>query len=1033
MIHMLALGHAVITVGATRLTSASETLFAAALLFVSEAGRPLNRLRVLELLWPNVSSRSANHCLRQTVYRLNACGAALRSERGHIVLPTRSARSDCAELLTAGDAVDPDRVAELVQGPFLAGYQPHFSAPFRDWLDHQHDVVTAGLRRVLVSAIATQRERNNWAAVERLATRCLLFDPLNEEATLAIAEATALNGSKVRALEILDSYLSELGPHAGDMHLPASLLRHRIAETYRRDPPDRRMVPQVGREEEMRELGRVFRNVTNGRGATVLACAEPGMGKTRLLDEFTAVVGLEQVQIARCSCLPHEHQRPLSTFIELLHVLFKLPGAIGCSPESMTHLRRILRLDKNGQNLPDDSWNDQVLFAQLRRSVLDLVDAIAAETPLVLTIDDAQWLDDVSWRIVGALVPWIGERRVMIVLASRLSNALMNLESSLRASPVVLSLPPLSIDASRQLVRSLLAFFRRESEEGLEEWCIFGSGGNPFFLGELAEKARWDGTQFRVPQSIVRLVSAPLRDLTTEEKHVLSACVVLGGLATISRVESLLRGSRLSLLDSLGQLDRIGLIEVDGTRLIVRHQLLSQVALTDLSRTSSLFLHHKAAELLDVERKSDDSTLLLWECAKHWESAGAPHHSLDLLRSHARHLFDMGSPGDAALTLDRAARLARTSEEDASIRSDRMEALLRNGEWIAIIEAGKERGQFEGRDPLATEHTDAEFYLLQARWHLAQDQIELSSEALRCATSRQAPSEHRLGAAMWALVLADNACEPKIARAARHSVQSILTMPNVDSALRTHFEMLYHTSFGDLSTAHDHARSLCTLARGLDDPARKSRYLTHAAATLRFVGALNAAHSAATEALVCAEKNGLRRQAAAATNQTLQLCIAQGSLTQARELAEQTLTLLHGSTDPVAFSSVLSNCAEVAILDSREQDAEDFLKKCEQCLTGQRWVRAEARVTSLRWNLRLMDSGAVTSRTEISRLRRLYRQTRNSGGQDRLAVVVCRLLSRAGRKEEGRQLIDEYFARYRRERIQPAANVLGFRQLLVQE
>ena len=131
MIHLVGLGHAVITVGVTRLTQASETLFASALLFVREAGKPVERRRIIELLWPRASAQRANHRLRQTLYRLNTLGAALRSDRGHITLPVRSAQSDFGEVLAAGRSADPNRVAELVQGPFLPGYAPRFSPSCR--------------------------------------------------------------------------------------------------------------------------------------------------------------------------------------------------------------------------------------------------------------------------------------------------------------------------------------------------------------------------------------------------------------------------------------------------------------------------------------------------------------------------------------------------------------------------------------------------------------------------------------------------------------------------------------------------------------------------------------------------------------------------------------------------------------------------------------------------------------------------------------------------------------------------------------
>src|SRR5699024_4806577 len=111
-----------------------------------------------------------------------------------LVLPTGTGEAPPAVLLR------PDTPF----GEFLAGYAPRFSAPFAAWVEEQRGVVHARLRRALLSLLADERRRGNWGLVETLARKCLLVDPLNEEATMALAEATALSGSKRAALQLLD-------------------------------------------------------------------------------------------------------------------------------------------------------------------------------------------------------------------------------------------------------------------------------------------------------------------------------------------------------------------------------------------------------------------------------------------------------------------------------------------------------------------------------------------------------------------------------------------------------------------------------------------------------------------------------------------------------------------------------------------------------------------------------------------------------------------------------------------------------------
>src|ERR671922_149334 len=122
--------------------------------------------------------------------------------------------------------------------------------------------------RVLVSAIAARKSRGEWAHVERLAHQCLTIDPLNEEATLALAEAAALHGGKVEAVGILDRYLREMGPCARELRLPAVALRRRISEPeceFPLSPPLH--VPFVGRGAEMATLTAALGSARSGAGS----------------------------------------------------------------------------------------------------------------------------------------------------------------------------------------------------------------------------------------------------------------------------------------------------------------------------------------------------------------------------------------------------------------------------------------------------------------------------------------------------------------------------------------------------------------------------------------------------------------------------------------------------------------------------------------------------------------------------------------------------------------------------------------------
>src|SRR5262249_24549712 len=140
-------------------------------------------------------------------------------------------------------------------GVYLAGYAPAFSEPFAEWLETRRSQVHGNARRAAVVALAELRSQSRFAEAEALARSCLELDPLNEEATLALAECAALSGSKTEALSILDQYLAEVGDGAGDLRLPASVLRRRISERLSMPQYTASREPMlVGRADAMMEL-----------------------------------------------------------------------------------------------------------------------------------------------------------------------------------------------------------------------------------------------------------------------------------------------------------------------------------------------------------------------------------------------------------------------------------------------------------------------------------------------------------------------------------------------------------------------------------------------------------------------------------------------------------------------------------------------------------------------------------------------------------------------------------------------------------
>ena len=1013
MIHLVGLGHAVITIGVTRLTQASETLFASALLFVSEAGRPIERRRIIELLWPRASAQRANHRLRQTLYRLNTLGAALRSDRGHITLPARSAQSDFGEVIAAGRSADPNRVAELVQGPFLPGYAPRFSPTFSEWLERERDVVTSGLRRVLIAAIAAQRERNDWAAVERLATRCLLLDPLNEEATLALAEAAALHGSKVRALEILDSYLRELGPGAGDIRVPATLLRRRIAEAYRAAPEQQR-ASQVGREQEMQDVKRVLHGLFAAHGETCLVCGEEGIGKTRFATEIACAAQLDGIKVVRVECQAHDVERPLAGIIEVVRRVRAMRGAIAVGESSKRTLDAVLVASEPAPG-PDIVEMDQ-LCARVRVALIDLLDAVSHEQPVVLIIEDAQWLDRASWTCVRALSRWALKHRALIVLTARQNDLARQFDCADDVRPRLMRLKPLDDLASRMLVQRVLGGSSREGNEPFAEWCVARGGGNPYVLTELAARAEGDTEPFRAPAALERIAAERLDGLSDVPLRILQAIAVLGPASSTRRVEELLGTTRLGLLDGLDTLSTAGMIGLEGDRIVLRHRLTAEAALERLSKPARQLLHRRAAELLERERSTDAPGVLAGECAEHWQYAGEHTRAIELLTGAATRLTGLGMPIEAARLYERAAQMTTSPPDKLHHLAARAHALFLGADWEPFVHVATELESLQRHTHASPDnHDDTELELSLAKWRLGADRRELLADATRCAAAASASNAHRVLAAAWALMIADNLCDERAATAVMRGVTPAIDKPGVDESAAACLHMVYHTAFGNPHTGLDAAHRLTDSQLAAPDGGNKAKYLSHAAAALRLCGApILEARQAAAAALEIAQRLGLAAYAAPAANQITLTFLAEGDTATARAWFEKALWLMERSADTVGRSTILSNGAEIALRERRLGDAERLITESEKAVGPARSPRSDIRHVSFRWRLGLLRGDADPTDHDLTHFAHLHRRTRKANGQDFATAVLVDLLLLRGRRRDASRLLTAYVRQFRR-------------------
>lgn len=1018
MVHLHTLGAAAIQIGRTRLGPSSARAFSALLFLAVERGRRISRNTLHSLLFPDSPDPNGLHSVRQLLYKLRQVGAPLEGDADSVILPEGAVLDDYSSLIEGHDLTEAE--LDRLAGGFLPGYSPDFSEAYTEWLEQYRASVTLRIRRQLIDELARLRRLGKWDRAARVARACLALDPLNEEATLALAEMLALAGSKTEAVRLLDHYLAEVGGGPQELRIPAAVLRRRIAERF--PEPVYRGVPQaplVGRDEEMAELGRYFAMAQQGRLQTVLVSGDPGIGKSRLVAEFAKVAMLQGAAVRTVTAQPHDKRRPMSVFMDVTPELRSLPGALGCAPESLQLLTSLVAVEaspaeKSGANPP-------TVFANATRAISDLLDAVSAEQTLVIVVEDAQWVDQLSLITLADLTAERQDRRVLFLLTSREPRVLADAPAEIKG--VHLPLPPLGEDDAAALLREYLRGTPGEHDAELQSWCVRTAGGNPFFLHALATHHAATGERFAVPASLTELLARRLERLDRRAATVFDAVVLLGKHSTTGRLYQMLGVPALDLAESLRVLEEGGFVVADAEHLRSAHYLLSEVAAKRMPETVAGLLHAQVAQVLESADVGEQDASVLWDAAEHWYRAGERERAVALLEARAERAMAISQPQQAVELLERACDFAPEAQRPELLR--RLVHAAFEATDFRTLRVGLAELRSIGALPSRDQQSHDQFELMEltASRITGADRPHLRDKLMRCIASAAATSEHRLRAARQLLALS----EELFALDDIENVHAIAQEIPRDESVIEHYmmtELLYNTTFGSQAAAATIARRFLAAEAACDPPSLK-----------RLLHCFNATFALYRLGYVAETEEQLERLyeravrvgdpftvhwiAAARTT----ILIDRGDLAGARDWHEKAADAecrIHVRHLPAGHTS---NAIRLAILEGRVEEGRMILQgvvqECPALGSGRYFRVAE----SYKIRLRQLAGDPPGTSEDLQELLATHVLACKVGLQDDVTANIWHALVELGREGEANLLLDEYLAELRKDAFPPSCEI----------
>ncbi len=766
-------GTAEIRVGNRTIGLGTEALFALALYLTTRAGERVSRDELLEMFWPDGTIEARRHAMRQMMYRLRKEGIEPEVEGNGCTLDPLLVDSDLRDCLHH----DWPQHATLEGIVGASGRMPTFSPrvpePFHEWHEEVRTERERQVGKASVRILQEARRRGAWAEVDQCARLILNSDPLNEEATLASAEAAVVGGLKGRALEILDQFIEEISPLNPTAARPAALMRKRIAERraqWAQQPTAE--VPLVGRSEVLALIGESIDPSSPSPGKTLLIVGPSGFGKTRLLAEASDLVALRGGRLLSVRAEPSLAAHPLSTARDLVRRLLELPGAAAVPPVAMEIARTLVR--ETSLETSPFGFSAARPIDDVGRCISELISAVSHETRLTLLIDDLQNLDDHSLAAVSSVILALKGDRCSVLLAGRSSVlSRIHMPPDSRWGRVI-RLTPLSQEETTVLASATAAAcHRRLSGEELSR-IVDSSAGHPLFARELAMRRSKGASDDRLPHTLADLVARDLASQDSDSLTVLRIVALLGDAATVSRVQQAARLDRERLIASIEGLSLDGILQTSHERALRLHDSWRSAVLEGIPGPTAALLALGCAEVLEADQSSQDftsqrRTAELLELAGEYEKAASYRvASIDSLIATGLYSPAIDSANHALLHSHKPSTSARLRLRQAlgHLGSGRPHLALPESESVW-------RSRLLATDDLMSEHLVA--LGVSADCRIKTDGADLGphDQLLSLARSDKLSSNDRARACLWGVRLAANTANLSLLHSYSEALSSI--------------------------------------------------------------------------------------------------------------------------------------------------------------------------------------------------------------------------------------------------------------------
>jgi tetratricopeptide (TPR) repeat protein len=378
------------------------------------------------------------------------------------------------------------------------------------------------------------------------------------------------------------------------------------------------LTPLVGRHEELEILEGQWRLALRGRGQAVVVCGEPGIGKSRLVDELGRRIGGEAARLV-FQASPYYASSALRPIVDELERLFRVDGGDddqnnlvrlteelelqGLSvEETRPALATLLSIGQRGAGETEEVSPQE----QKRQTFAALTGLMAAETkrrPVLAVFEDIHWADPSTLELLGLLIADAASHRLLVVMTARPE---FEPQWPPETPYTRLRLARLERDEVDELIAAVLG--ERSLPRAVRAEVAQRAAGVPLFIEETLKMIleAGPGDTPAIPGTLQNPLTARLDALGgLKELAQLASVAALGGEFSFELLRAVTHKDDATLREGLEKLVRAELLYQRGTHAdavyVFKHALIRDAAYESLLRATRRSFHARIADVLEQE------------------------------------------------------------------------------------------------------------------------------------------------------------------------------------------------------------------------------------------------------------------------------------------------------------------------------------------------------------------------------------------------------------------------------------------------